>query len=206
MKLTFSLLLSVLSLSATELIFVSNSSDTKNLEGLEKKYLQQLLINKGYVYLIPSDCRLNRYFGGASNGTLKLSQRPEQTNTILITQEIFEAKSEAEIFQKIEVDKSISLIEGKVSKAFLDDKEGRGFGGASEVPLNFKIQQLKATSVNMVPAKEHKVIVKDAPTHKHPSCQLLKDGSGYTLLDIKEAKFYENKKLQAIQTDIIYFH
>jgi len=206
MRLTFLVLFSLVSLNATELIFISNSSDLKTLQSLQQKYKQALLVNDGYVYLIPSDCRLERYFGGSSTGSLKLSQKPEQTKTILITQEIFEAKDKAAISQKIEIDKSISLVEGKESKAFLDDTEGRGFGGASESPLNFSSQQVKATSANMVPNPKYKDIVEDAKKYPHPSCELLQDGSGYTLSHIKEAQFYKDETLQKIQKNLITFH
>ena len=205
MRLITSLFLSVAALSATELIFISNTADETKLQKLSQTYKQDLLVNKGYVYLIPSDCRLNRYFGGASNGTLQLTQNPEQTEKIVITQEVFEAKDETEITEKIEIEKSIALVEGKVSKAFLDDKEGRGFGGASEIPLDFTFQRIKATSVNMTPAKEHKVIKQDAKPYQHPVCKLLEDGSGYELKYLQEAQFYSSTHLTPITDKTILF-
>ena len=45
---------------------------------------------------------------------------------------MFEAKDTTVIEKKIEQEKAVLLVEGKISKAFLDDKEGRGFGGESE--------------------------------------------------------------------------
>jgi len=205
MRIASLLLACTVSTFATELIYISNDSKAENLQKLEETYKQKLLINEGYVYLIPTDCRLNRYFGGASNGNLQLTKNPEQTKEIVITQAVFEAKSETEITKKIEVEKSIALVEGKVSKAFLDDKEGRGFGGASEVPLDFSFQKTKATSVNMTPAKKHKVIKEDAKPYVHPSCELLEDGSGYVLSNTKEAQFYSNTKLEAISETTILF-
>jgi len=205
MKIASLLLASVVSSFAMELIYISNDANSDNLKKLEETYKQKLLINNSYVYLIPSDCRLNRYFGGASSGDLELTKNPEQTQEIVITQAVFEAKNETEITEKIEVEKSIALVEGKVSKAFLDDKEGRGFGGASEVPLDFSFQKIKATAVNMTPKKETKVIKEEAKPYVHPSCKLLEDGSGYTLFNTKEAQFYSNKQATPITEETILF-
>ena len=133
MKMLCLLLLSLASCYGAELTYISNDTGIKNLESLENKYKQALLINEARVYLITKECQLKRYFGAASEGELKLVQIPRHTETILITQEVFEAKDEKEIQEKIETEKSISLIEGRVAKAFLEDKEGRGFGGFSEI-------------------------------------------------------------------------
>lgn len=176
---------------ATELIYVSNDISQSNLNSLESTYMQKLLINDKRVYLIPSDCRLERYFGGASEGKVNLSKAPERTEEILLTQEVFEEQDETEIIEQLEVEKSISLVEGKVSKAFLDDEDGRGFGGSSEVPLDFTFQKAKATSSNMKPEKKQKKLVVKAKAYQHPQCKLTKDGSAYELLFIQEAQFYE---------------
>lgn len=212
MRLSILLLISAVSVFATELIYISNDTSHNNLEKLQETYKQKLLINKNHVYLIPSDCRLNRYFGGASNGDLQLTKNPEQTQKIVITQAVFEAKTETEITEKIKVEKSISLVEGKVSKAFLDDKEGRGFGGASEVPLDFTFQKIQATSVNMTPLQKHKLIKKDVRSetdfrkpYVHPSCELVEDGSGYKLFNITKAQFYLDSKLENISKSTILF-
>ncbi len=209
MRPSFLLLVSVVSVYATELIYISNNANAENLKKLEETYKQKLLINEGYVYLIPSDCRLNRYFGGASNGNLQLIETPKQTKKIVLTQAVFEAKSEIEITEKIEVEKSIALVEGKVSKAFLDDKEGRGYGGASEIPLDFSFQRMKATSLNMRPTKKSAPIKKDEKdskkTFRHPSCELLKDGSGYQLSHLKQAQFYSKKQIKPITKKTILF-
>jgi len=188
---------------ATELIYISNNSTQSNLDTLQDTYKQRLLINGKKVYLIPSDCLLNRYFGGASEGNVKLSKMPEQTKKILVTQEVFEAKSEIEIIEQIEVKKSISLVEGKVSKAFLDDEDGRGFGGSSEIPLDFSFQKIKAVSHNMLPEKQQKKIIPQAKVYQHPQCKLSKSGSAYELLFLTEAHFYEDGVLTKITKPII---
>ena len=107
---------------------------------------------------------------------VKLSKAPEQTQEIIITQEVFEAKDESIIKEKIEVEKSIALVEGKVSKAFLDDKEGRGYGGASQVPLDFSFQKIAAKQVHMKPPSKEKPVLTSTRPSPHPSCQLLNDG------------------------------
>jgi len=205
MKHLFIVLFSLVSLYANELIYISNDAHEENLETLQQKYRQTLLVNDTKVYLIPSDCLLERYFGGASQGDLILSEAPQQTQKVVITQEVFEAKDETVIKDKIEVEKSIALIEGKVSKAFLDDKEGRGFGGASEVPLDFTFQKVEAKKVYMKPAAPHTPVIKETKTHQHPRCKLLEDGSGYELKHINKAKFYSNKGFDSIGNPTIMF-
>lgn len=199
-------LFSLSSSYAAELIYISNDSVLTNLETLSDKYKQPLLINDSHVYLIPKECQLTRYFGGASQDHVKLIEGPEQTQNIAMTQEIFEAKDKVVIQEKVEIEKSIALIEGKVSKAFLDDQDGRGFGGASEVPLDFTFQKMAAKKEHMKPEQEPKTIVQSAPLYQHPKCELLKDGSGYRLENAKESLFYSNKVLIPIINQTIFFH
>jgi len=191
---------------AHDLTYISNNASQKSLKGLQQTYKQTLLINDKKVYLIPSDCRLERHFGGASQMPVKLSQGLEQTQELSITQEVFEAKDERIIKEKIEVEKSIALVEGKVAKAFLDDKEGRGYGGASQVPLDFSFQKIAAKKAHMKPATEHKPIVASARPYQHPSCRLLDDGSGYQLEHIKDAYFFVDQNLHPISSTTILFH
>jgi len=200
------LVLAISSVCAHELIYISNDASQISLQGLEQTYKQTLLINDGKVYLVPSDCRLERYFGGASQIPVKLIKRPEQTQKIIITQEVFEAKDERVIQKKIEVEKSIALVEGKVSKAFLDDKEGRGYGGASQIPLDFTFQKMAAKQAHIKPATQEKTFVHDMRPYKHPSCQLLDDGSGYQLEHIKDAHLYSDQRLQPISNTTILFN
>jgi hypothetical protein len=190
---------------ANELIYISNNTDDSNLKELHQKYKQTLLINNSKIYLIPSDCCLERYFGGASQGSITLSKAPDQTKKIVITQEVFEAKDESVIKEKIEVEKSIALIEGKVSKAFLDDKEGRGFGGASEIPLDFTFQKVEAKKVYMKPVEASTPVLEKTKTSQHPTCKLLNDGSGYELKHIKMAQFYSDKGISPIINSTILF-
>ncbi len=205
MRHLFIVLVYLAPLFANELVYISNNTDEPNLEKLYQKYKQTLLINDAKVYLIPSTCVLERYFGGASEGNLILTQVPQQTQSIMITQEVFEAKDESIIQDKIEVEKSLALIEGKVSKAFLDDNEGRGFGGASELPLDFTFQKLEAKKVYMKPAEEKHTVEKKVKTDTHPTCQLLGDGSGYRLENINDAKFYSNKVFRSIKDQTVVF-
>jgi hypothetical protein len=205
MRHLFIVLVSLVSLYANELVYISNDANEANLEKLYHKYNKTLLINDSKVYLIPSKCLLERYYGGASQGNLILATAPQQTQKIVITQEVFEAKDESTIKDKIEVEKSLALIEGKAPKAFLDDKEGRGFGGASELPLDFSFQKLEAKKVYMKPVEKNITPKKATKAHVHPTCQLLEDGSGYRLEKIKGAKFYKNKSFQTIENPTIVF-
>lgn len=199
------LFLAIGSVCAHELIYISNDASQKSLKGLEQTYKQTLLVNNEKVYLIPSDCRIERYFGGASQMPVKLSKAPEQTQEIILTQEVFEAKDERVIKEKIEVEKSIALIEGKVSKAFLDDKEGRGYGGSSQVPLDFTFQKIAAKQVYMKPATKKKIVTADTESYPHPNCELLNDGSGYKLQHIKEAYLYSDQGSYPISDTRILF-
>lgn len=205
MKTLFLILLSFVSAYGVELIYISNNISKDNLERLEKKYKQKLLINDKRVYLIPSDCRLQRYFSGVSEADVKLIRRPKQTEEIVVTQDIFEAEDEKSIIEKIEVKKSIALLEGKVVKDFLDDKEGRGYAGVSEIPLDFTFQKEQAKQAYMKPQSKDVTPKKEAKQYKHPECELLEDGSGYRLLHTKNAYFYFKEEQIFISKNIILF-
>ena len=118
---------------------------------------------------------------------------------------MFEAKDETVIKEKIELEKSIALIEGKVSKAFLEDKEGRGFGGASEIPLDFTFQKAEAKKVYMKPVQEQTSAIAKTKASQHPTCQLLIDGSGYELKHLKAAQFYSGERVNPITNPTILF-
>lgn len=206
MRSLFLSLLALSSLGAYELIYISNDANPKNLSHLQNTYKQTLLVNDKKVYLIPSDCRLERYFGGASQVPIKLSKVPEQTEKIILTQELFEAKDESIIKEKLEVKKSIALVEGKVAKAFLDDNDGRGYGGASQTPLDFTFQKTAATQVHMKNVAKEKAAKTTVRPSQHPSCQLLNDGSGYQLQHINDAYLYLDQDLHPISNTIILFN
>jgi len=186
---------------SNELIHISD--DTNDLDGIYQKYRQDLLISNNHVYLIPNECKLERYFGGASQGALKLVKEPHHTEEIIITQEVFEAKDIQDIQEKIDLDKSISLVQGKVAKEFLADEEGRGFGGASEVPIDYSVQKI-AHIQDSTRSIEQAFVEKEKDVAL-PSCKLLEDGSGYQLNNVKEPKFYNNKGLFPLKTNNISF-
>lgn len=193
MKKTAIVLCLVASLNADELLLIAAQSSPTELENLYQKYAQPLLLSDGRVYLLPSSCLVPRYFGGVSEGELSLAKMPAHTHAIAVSQEVFEAKDEAEIAKKIAREKSISLVEGKVAKDFLQDGEGRGFGGASELTLDFSFQKKEA------------VVAAIKPSSQRPSCQLLEDGSGYVLEDLKDARFYSKEGLVPVYNSLIKF-
>ncbi len=181
--------ISLFSSCAAELTYISDNIMEENLKLLSTQYAQEVLVDQNCVYLIPRSCQLQRYFGGASEGRLKLVQMPQQTENIPITKEIFEAKETKDIEAKLQTEKSLDLLEGKIAKAFLDDEDGRGFGGSSEVPLDFSIQKSEAKQIN------NSIADKEDPSKSDdengvPSCQLLKDGSGYRLENLHGPKLY----------------
>jgi hypothetical protein len=196
MKLFFILLAGVSAYSG-DLIFVSNDITPKNLEALSAKYAQTLIVDDNGAYLLPSECKSERYFGGASEGVLNLIKGPMRTETVLNTQEVFEAKEEKQIVKKIELDKTFAIAEGKISKDFLEDKEGRGFGGASEVPLVIH---------NEIEPSEPKVAVKVLKKQiQRPSCQILLDGSGYRIDALNNGRLYINGKITPMRNDTVSF-
>jgi hypothetical protein len=196
MKLLLTLLVGV-SVYAGDLLFLSKDITTQNLEILSLKYAQTLVVDDYGIYLIPSECNSERYFGGASEGILNLVKGPLRTESVLNTQEVFEAKEEKQIEKKIELDKAFAIVEGKISKDFLEDKEGRGFGGASEVPL-----VIQNTTLPDVIKTSEKAEVKQI---QRPNCQMLNDGSGYTVGMLKNGRLYTNGKLITIVHDTVLF-
>jgi len=202
----FLVLIFAISTYATPLIHIAEDSTAQNLFILSKKYAQNLLVNNGNVYLIPKECQIERYFGGISEGDIQTIEVPVRTEKLVITQEVFEAKSSKVIEEKIRQEKIVSLVEGKVSKAFLDDNEGRSFGGASEVELDLSYQK-NAVIRDIIHAQvEDKASV--ALLHvevKIPSCRLLEDGSGYMLYSTVSPQFYESNHLSNIVETTVMF-
>lgn len=191
----FFLLLASIAANSADLIYLSDDTSASNLEILNTKYQQTLLLSDSGVYLIPIECQSERYFGGASEGVLNLIKRPIRTETVLNTQEVFEAKDEKDIIKKIELDKTFAIAAGKVSKNFLEDKEGRGYGGASEVPLIIHNEAQANISETSRAKKEV----------KHPGCQLLQDGSGYKIVPLDNGRLYSNGTVSGIVNNTVLF-
>jgi hypothetical protein len=191
------ILLAGISTYAGDLIYLSSDITPVNLEVLSAKYQQILVVEDNGVYLVPSECRSERFFGGASEGVLNLIKGPIRTETVLNTQEVFEAKEENQIVKRIALDKTFAMAEGKISKDFLEDKEGRGFGGASEVPLviHNEIDSSVAKSTVQAQTKQN----------QRPSCQILLDGSGYKIDALKNGRLYINGKITPMLNDTVSF-
>ncbi|MDD5157703.1 hypothetical protein [Sulfurimonas sp.] len=177
---------------ASELIFVSSNTAPETLQMLSSKYQQPLLIDGENIYLIPKECKLERYFGGISQGNLKLITGPAQIEAMQVTQEIFDAKNDQEIEKKIDIEKAIAIVEGKVPKIFLEDREGRGFGGSSQIVLDLTSQKTKVTNNR-------------AESHKAPECRLLDDGLGYQIFSAKNAYLYINTQSVPIFNNKVLF-
>ena len=201
MKGLFLLLILTSFIFSNELILISN--DTKEIEQLYAKYTQDLLVDNNRTYLIPKTCKLERYFGGSSQGHIELVQEPVHTDEIIITQEVFEAKDSREIQKRIDLDKSISLIQGKEAKEFLADDEGRAFGGASEKAIDFSFQKTELKQAKNTLSSE--VFEEDEVPSSPPLCELLEDGSGYRLIHTKDARFYNNRGFYQISSNEILF-
>ncbi len=186
---SISLLLSHL-YAQTELIYISDN--TEEIEAIYETYRQDLIIQDKAIYLIPENCLIERYFGGYSQGDLLLPEAPTHTQTIQVTQTVFEAQQQQEIEAKIQADKERSRISGSTAPEFLDDRDGRGFGGASEADLDL--------STALTHPSE------SIQTDDKPSCELLEDGTGYELFGLINAKHYTPLGLRDIQEPVIHFH
>jgi hypothetical protein len=194
----FFLLLASIAGNSADLIHLSDDASAANLEIMYTKYQQTLLLSDNSVYLIPIECQSERYFGGASEGVLNLIKGPIRTETVLNTQDVFEAKDEKDIIKKIELDKTVAIAAGKISKNFLEDKEGRGYGGASEIPLiiHNDIEADVPETLVMVQAKKEV---------KRPACQLLQDGSGYTIAPLNNGRLYINGVASPVVSNTVLF-
>lgn len=177
---------------AGELILVSSNAVPENLQMLSSKYQQPLLVDGKNIYIIPKECKLERYFGGVSQGNLKLITGPAQIEAMQVTQEIFDAKNDQEIEKRIDIEKSIAVVEGKVPKIFLEDREGRGFGGTSQIALDLTPQKMK-------------IISDESEQHKTPECRLLEDGLGYQIFSAQNAYLYINAQPVPILNNKVLF-
>lgn len=197
MKIFFSLTLLIASLSAFELIHVSNSIQPESLKELQERYKKDIVISDSRAYIVPSECLLVRHFGGLSQNRVDIVGEELQNGYLSVTQEVFEAKDIQTIKKEIQKQKISDTVEAKVAKAFLDDKDGHLFGGLSQGNVNLKAQKEVVREIS-------KEIVQES--YKHPTCKLLDDGSGYMLYDTKDAKLYKNDKIKDIQNINILFN
>ena len=197
MKKLFLFLASV-SVYSADLIYLSNDVSQANIELIAQKYQKPLLLGESGVYLIPSECQSERYYGGASEGILNIVKGPMRAESVLTTQEVFEAKDEKEIVKKIELDKTFAIADGKVAKDFLEDKEGRGYGGASEIPLIIH-NEIKVPVIKEVEKTQPKAKI------QHPTCQMLSNGSGYKVGSLENGRLYENGAFSSIENNTVLF-
>ena len=191
MKIFLSALASLASLSAYELIHISNSVDLQNLQKLNEKYKKDIVISDNRAYLVPSECLLDRYFGGLSQNIVDLPNSELYYSSHAINEKIFDAKDEKEIEEEIAKQKINDTIEAKEAKEFLEESSGRLYGGLSNGAVNLEAQK---KVVNEEP--------KESMTYKHPECRVLDDGSGYEIVGAKNIKFYSNQKIIDVKESI----
>lgn len=190
-KRALSIVLMASCLGAAELLLVSYEVDLKNLEKLFKHYKKEIIISDSRAYLVPSECLLERHFGGLSNGDLTLVGEELHNGYLSMTQEVFEAKDVSSIQKEIQKQKISDTIEAKGAKAFLEESDGHLFGGLSQGEVNLQEQKkLLAASQENGQKREQKVT--------HPSCKLLGDGSGFLLINAKDTKLYNQNGLQPL--------
>ena len=192
-------------LPSTELIYISDNTEIDNLKILSDKYKQDLLINDNRVYLIPQECLLLRHFGGLSENKVNLAISDANKLSLPITQEIFTAKDKLTIDVEIDKQKSMDLVTGKVTKEFLADKDGHLYGGVSEIPIDMSEQIANAQNEYMREKVTKAQLIQQKEKYTHPSCELLRDGSGYKLIDTLNAFVYSDSQLKALTYSTISF-
>ena len=79
-----------------------------------------------------------RYFGGVSNGELNIAKSVKYTAPLVVTEEVFIAKSSDDIDKVVEENKLFDIKNGNGAKEFIEDKTGHLYGGLSESELSFK--------------------------------------------------------------------
>lgn len=79
----------------------------------------------------------SRYFGGESNGNLHVAKSVKYLAPLIITEEVFIAKSSDDIDNLIEDKKLIDIKNGNGAKEFIQDTSGHLYGGLSEGELSF---------------------------------------------------------------------
>lgn len=190
-------------LSAFELIHISNSTDEKSLSELSERYKKEIVISDNRAYLVPSECLLERHFGGLSQNRVDIAGEELQNGYLAVTEEVFEAKDAEAIKKEIEKQKISDAIEAKVAKAFLDDKDGHLFGGLSQGSVDLKEQTKIVKEASREPSEQGKA---KGESLKNPTCKISDDGSGYILEEIKDAKLYKNGKIEPIANGFILFY
>jgi len=193
-RLFLSILASVALLSAYELIHISNSVDLQNLQKLKEKYKKDIFISDNRAYLVPSECLLERYFGGLSQNTVELPNSELYYSSHAVNEKIFDAKDEKEIEEEIAKQKISDTIEAKEAKEFLEENSGHLYGGLSEGAIDLKAQ---------------KKVVKEKPKeealYKNPECRVLDDGSGYEIYGAKSIQLYNSQKIIDIKESILFY-
>ncbi|MDT8339063.1 MAG: hypothetical protein RQ763_07680 [Sulfurimonas sp.] len=193
MKLFLSTLASIASLSAYELIYISNSVDLQSLEELSQKYKKDVLISDSRAYLVPSECLFERYFGGLSQNKVELPNSELYNSSYAVNEKIFDAKDAQEIAQEIKKQKISSTIEAKEAKEFLDESSGRLYGGLSQGVLNLEAQ------INIVNDEP-----KDSIAQRSLECRVLDDGSGYEIKGAKNLQLYSNQKIIELKERVFF--
>lgn len=199
MKSILAACLFVVSLYGAELIHVSNSVDEDNLKILVNKYKRNIVINDNRAYIIPSECEVERYFGGLSQKKLNILKSTKFTGPITVTQKVFEAKSVQDIEEQIQKQKITNEVEGKVAKAFLEEKDGHLFGGLSQNPIDLTKQTKVVEIEKAIKQQIH-------PVYTHPTCKLLDDGLGCKLYKTRNPKLYKKDGFQPIYNNTIFFN
>ncbi|MCW8896164.1 hypothetical protein [Sulfurimonas sp.] len=77
-----------------------------------------------------------RFFGGYSQNEVKLIKSDTYTAPLVVTEEVFNAKSSDDIDRVVQEQQKADIASGKTAKEFLQDSSGHLFGGLSENKIN----------------------------------------------------------------------
>lgn len=77
-----------------------------------------------------------RYFGGYSQNKVILIKSTIHTAPLVVTEEVFNAKSPDDIDRAVEKQQLADIAKGITAKEFLEDRAGHLYGGFSENKIN----------------------------------------------------------------------
>ena len=101
------------------------------------KLLTFICLHVATCSLVLADIDSTRYFGGESNGELIVAKSLKYTAPLVVTEEVFIAKSSDDIDKVVEEKKTFDIKNGNGAKEFIVEKTGHLYGGYSEGTLNF---------------------------------------------------------------------
>jgi len=79
-----------------------------------------------------------RFYGGYSQNEVELIKSKTYTAPLVVTEDVFNAKSSEDIDKVVQRVQKADIASGKTAKEFLEDREGHLYGGVSENTLTIE--------------------------------------------------------------------